>query len=663
MVNRRTFIKTAAGAAAFLGLRRRASAYSAGPGLKLWQTTLRGAGPGGIPVAAPDSFVAPTTQALHYTVNIRQFADQLHPDLGATTLWGYDPAIALGTTSWKPTHLGGIVVARKGVPIQMTFRNRLPSTPLLPVDTTLPGAADGPSRTAVHLHGGFVPWVSDGGPMAWFAPDGRKGMSFVNVLNPNAAPNEAEYYYPNQQSARMLWYHDHAMGITRLNAYAGIATAYIIRDDFEGSLRNAGLPDYIENGGRELPIVIQEKIFVDRNTIRMLDPTWPGLKETGELWYPHVYEADLWNDSTAPDPSCVPEFFGDTMLANGTVYPQANVEARRYRLRILNATQARFMNLQLYVDDGSASGITLNSVGNPRNGPGPGFLQIGTEGGFLPRPVMVPSNVPFNPQTLGGSLILAPAERADVIVDFSGFAGRKVILYTDAPAPFPMGDEDNDFKPSSAAGLNTREILRFNIGPATSADPPLRITTKTDLTPGNDPLPVRLGDTKIPFGLNVRQLTLNEDFDSYGRLIQRLGTNQLNGNSYARNYTDAPTETPLAGSMEVWQIANLTGDTHPMHFHLANVQIISRQPFNEDASAGTPLYTGPARPPQANECGWKETVRMNPGEVTTVLIPFNLPKVPFTVPSSPMWGGNEYVWHCHILEHEEHDMMRPLIVS
>jgi spore coat protein A len=263
---------------------------------------------------------------------------------------------------------------------------------------------------------------------------------------------------------------------------------------------------------------------------------------------------------------------------------------------------------------------------------------------------------------MGGSLILAPAERADLIVDFSGFAGKKIILYTDAPAPFPMGDDGNDFRPSGASGPNTREILRFDVVPATSADPPLRITTKTDLTAGNDPLPQRLGDKKIPSWLTVRQLTLNEDYDSYNRLIQRLGTNQLNGPSYARNYGDAPTEVPLAGSMEVWQIANLTGDTHPMHFHLANVQIISRQPFNADAYAGTPHYTGPARPPEDNECGWKETVRMNPGEVTTVLIPFNLPKVPFSVPSSPMWGGHEYVWHCHILEHEEHDMMRPLIV-
>jgi spore coat protein A len=135
-MNRRAFLKTAAGAAAFLGLRRRALAYSS-PHLKLWQTSLRGVGPGGIPVAMPDPFPAPTTGAVHYTINIRQFADRLHPSLGNTTLWGYNPALALGTTNWKPTHLGGIIVAKKGVPIQLTFRNRLPSTPILPVDTIL----------------------------------------------------------------------------------------------------------------------------------------------------------------------------------------------------------------------------------------------------------------------------------------------------------------------------------------------------------------------------------------------------------------------------------------------------------------------------------------------------------------------------------------------
>jgi spore coat protein A len=125
---------------------------------------------------------------------------------------------------------------------------------------------------------------------------------------------------------------------------------------------------------------------------------------------------------------------------------------------------------------------------------------------------------------------------------------------------------------------------------------------------------------------------------------------------------DIATETPHAGDLEIWRIANLTGDTHPMHFHLVNVQVLSRQAFDVANYNGTPALLGTPRGPDANERGWKETVRMNPGEVTTIAIKFDLPNVPFNVPLSPRTGGHEYVWHFHILEHEEHDMMRPLVV-
>jgi spore coat protein A, manganese oxidase len=376
------------------------------------------------------------------------------------------------------------------------------------------------------------------------------------------------------------------------------------------------------------------------------------------------------------------------MLANGTVYPEVTVEARRYRLRILNACNARFLNLQLYVDDGTPNGITLNNAGNPTNAPAmngaavnptgrptSNFLVIGTEGGFLPNPAFVASNMPFNGTTTGGSLLLAPAERLDVIFDFSAHAGQKLILYTDTPAPFPGGDPLNDYFPGLAnknpvnavttpgSGPNTREIMRFKVVPATSADAPLAITKATDLRAGNDPLPVPAGVTTLPPGVPVRQLTLNEVFDGYGRLIQMLGTNlPLANGTFGREYMSTPTETPTAGATEVWQIANLTADTHPIHFHLVNVQIISRQAFQVNSYTGTPNLQGAPTPPLPYEAGWKETVRMNPGEVINVIMTFNLPTTPFTVPVSPRTGGYEYVWHCHILEHEEHDMMRPLVV-
>jgi spore coat protein A len=379
------------------------------------------------------------------------------------------------------------------------------------------------------------------------------------------------------------------------------------------------------------------------------------------------------------------------MLANGTVYPEVIVEARRYRLRILNACNARFLNLQMYVDDGTPNGITLNNMGNPVNvaavngaAANPqgkatsNFLVIGTEGGFLPNPAFVPSNVPFNGTTTGGSLLMAPAERVDVLFDFSAHAGKKIVLYTDAPAPFPGGDPRNDYfpgapdnptQPQPGFGPNTRQMLRFKVVPATSKDAPLRITPGTDLTPDLTPFlvppdtAVQNGVLHLPPGVRVRPLTLNETFDGYGRLIQLLGTNHRVKGGFGRDYESPATETPVAGATEVWQIANLTGDTHPIHFHLVNVQVLGRQPFNVDTYNGTPSYTGPARDPDRTELGWKETVRMHPGEVTTVIMRFDLPRVPFPVPASPRTGGHEYVWHCHILEHEEHDMMRPLVVQ
>lgn len=700
MFDRRRFLKTSvlAGAAiATYGVLRpeKAWAFYQTNATPLWQTAFRGVGPGGIPVAAPDAAAAPVTGVLHYTIDVAQFTDQIHPTLGATTLWGYNPTLALGGAGQPQKHLGGIIVAQRDQPIQLTFNNNLPASHIIPVDTSIEGASLAQNRAATHLHGGFVPWISDGGPHSWFAPDGSVGQSFVNnaVLNPAAGPHQAEYYYPMQQSARMLWYHDHAWGITRLNAYAGVATALLLRDAFEANLQNQGLPQYIELGGYELPIVVQDKIFVGPN-IATADPTWTGPSASGSLWYAHQYDTALFGklgpapDGPPPAISVVPEFFGDTMLANGTVYPEVTVEARRYRLRILNACNARFLNLQMYVDDGSPNGITLNNMGNPLNAPAlnaaaanprgkptSNFLVLGTEGGFLPTPAFVPSAIPFNGTVAGGSLLVAPAERVDLLFDFSAHAGRKIILYTDAPAPFPGGAPVNDYFPGLAnknpvngltppgSGPNTREIMRFTVVPSSSADAPLAITRSTSLAAGNDTLPVPLGATALPAGVPVRQLTLNEAFDRHGRLLQLLGTNVPQaGGGYGQPYMGNATETPAIGAMEVWQIVNLSADTHPIHFHLVNVQVISRQAFNGYRN-GVPNLAGAPLPPPPYERGWKETVRMNPGEVTTVIMRFDLPTVPFVVPSSPRTGGHEYVWHCHILEHEEHDMMRPLVVG
>jgi spore coat protein A len=425
---------------------------------------------------------------------------------------------------------------------------------------------------------------------------------------------------------------------------------------------------------RTVYLVFQDKIFVSNN-IAAIDPSWPVIMPSsrpGDLWYAHVYEPARWAlgpGGAPPNPSVIPEFFGDTILVNGTVYPFLEVEQREYRFRLLNACNARFLNPRLVY----ARGTTFPSNTEPSpNVAGPAFIQIGSEGGFLPAPAMV--NGPKQPL-----LLLGPAERADLIVDFRNVpAGSTLILYADAPAPFPKGDARNDYYPSNPKtptsipgfGPNTRTLLQIKVkAPVGPADQP--ITLPATFTP-SDPFLVAQTPgvpTPNPVGLPVRYLTLNETFDPLGRLIQFLGTNQpVNPGAknllFGREYMVAPTEVIPQGTTEVWEIANLTGDTHPIHFHLVNVQVLSRQAFSvKQYAGGTPNYQGPVIAPDPNELGWKETVRMNPGEVTRVLIKFDLAVVPFTVPASPRTGGNEYVWHCHILEHEEHDMMRPLIVT
>ena len=671
---------------------------------------------------------------------IAQFQDAgVCPTLGPTTLFGYVPTTGLGGYI-TPTHLGGIIIAQKGVPIQLTFHNMLfVNKHILPVDTTIPGANQAINRTAIHLHGGLVPWISDGGPFDWWGPLGDSGLSFLNnqVLNPIHLPGAAEYYYPMQQSARFLWYHDHAYGITRLNAYAGMASALLLRDTFEAGLIPQGLPNYIEAGGNEIPLVFQDKIFVGAD-IKTKDPLWSSLVQPcatkpGSLWYAHTYEANNPTTGTGrwdlgpgglplPDASSVPEFFGDTMLVNGTVFPEAAVEARRYRLRLLNACNARFLNLQLYVADASPDGITLDKNGRPTNAPflnaatqDASFLQLGTEGGFLPHPVKIPSNLPFaatpdpntgqlNPATVTKSLLVGCAERPDLIVDFANYAGKNIILYNDAPAPYPGGDDRNDYFPrwnvgtglfgvgnpvngttKPGFGPNTRVLMRFKVVPATSGDSLLKITTKTNLAPGNDPLFLAPGVITPPATVKTRFLSLNEYFDAYGRLIQVLGNaaapygSPLDGSATYLNYPPAPGSVQTLGSteevvkngdVEMWEVFNTTGDVHPMHFHLVNVQVVNRQLFdvaNLNFSGGY----GALIPPEPNELGWKETVLMYPGTITRVMMKFDLTNTQIktskgkviVTPPSPRTGGMEYVWHCHILEHEEHDMMHALVVK
>ncbi|HEY3312644.1 MAG TPA: multicopper oxidase domain-containing protein [Anaerolineales bacterium] len=693
MISRRDFLKlgTATAAAAYASQHARflldAFAWAQSDNLKKFVQPLRGVGE--IPIAASDGTRTwGSTVATHYSIDIADFQDQLHPDLpNPTRLRGFGQGDVA-----KFKHLGGIIAAKRDEPVQITFRNNTYLKYPLPVDRSIMGAMDGDDRVDVHLHGGFVPWFSDGGPHAWWDSSGKTGPSFINGLGASLAPNEAEYYYPNQQSARLMWYHDHTFGLTRLNAYAGIASGYVIYDDYELSMvANNNLPGPLDP--RTLYLVFQDKSFVSANT-PLADPSWYAASpnsQPGDLWYAHVYDTGRYGAlgpnpaGLPPDPSCVPEFYGDTMLVNGLVAPFVEVEQREYRLRMLNACQAKFMNPRLLYAQGST--FPASAEANTK-APGPGFIQIGTEGGFLPSPTMLSGpNQPL--------LLMAPAERADLLVDFRNVpAGSILILYTDAPSPFPGGDPRNDYypgnskTPASKPGFtpNTRTLLQFRVkarsGPA---DAPITLPVPARFTP-TDPFLIKqaagmptgyttnaqgFATIRLASGVKVqarvRQLTLNEGFDDFGRLAQFLGTNVPNDPAakvldFHKTYDDPLSENPSAGDYEIWEIANLTMDTHPIHFHLVNVQVLWRQKFAAKTYAGMPNYVSAPVGPDANELGWKETVRMNPGDVTSVLMKFDLPVVPFSIPASPRTGGHEYVWHCHILEHEEHDMMRPLVV-
>ncbi|MCX6923349.1 MAG: multicopper oxidase domain-containing protein [Verrucomicrobia bacterium] len=677
--SRREFMKRAAITGAGVALLPRiAWPFTQSPlGVTKFTVTLPGLGVGGannlgnyIPALAPNTAWYPGMD--YYEIVARQFTQQVHPAIPATKFWGYADAATL-----DGRYLGGVIVAQTGRPVRLKITNKLPARHILPVDPTLVdpimAAETGgrQDRIAVHLHGGLVHWQFDGGPFHWFSnPDNNRrpntgtvhGSSFIN----GAGPGAAIYDYPNNQSARLIWYHDHAYGLTRLNAYAGLATGY---------LTSMAIPNPCTGGtGR-----------------------WES------------------QGGTPPPISTVPEFFSDTALVNGAPYPTLGpLPPRRFRFRLLNGSQARFWNLQLYVADSSPDGITLaptseiDSNGNPilvpTNAAGPAFIQIGNEAGILPHPAVFTNNGgnlnsnrpvgyylnltdptdPKNGNVNRYNLLLAPAERADVLIDFRGFEGKKLVLYNDAPAPFPGGDIRNDYytgrpdltciggAPANTPGQgpDTRILMQFVVGTTGAVTEPNFEKTVKIL---KNALPITFNETQPSTDLvhdgRVHVKTLNEGFDKYGRLIQLLGAPGVT------TYLDSPTDFAQAGEVQRWKIYNLTGDTHPMHFHLVNVSIQKREAWKwtTDAQGNTipvlPLQPipGSAQPPDQNEKGWKETVRMNPGEVVTVDMKFDLPagKVTPSPRLKAMYGikGAEYVWHCHILEHEEHDMMHALVVT
>ncbi|WP_435549707.1 multicopper oxidase domain-containing protein [Desulfobacterium sp. N47] len=866
---------------------------------------------------------------------------------GGTLMRGYRQTNTADTNLLEPHYLGPIIIATKDRPVRVKFTNALdPNSRLfIPVDTTLMGSGTyeinynpetnapitltsgsfSDNRATLHLHGGRSPWISDGTPHQWITPVGDtsgypKGSSVAYVpdmwydasgtkiteatypgsncagqttcavagATNNPGPGSQTFYWTNQQSSRLMFYHDHASGITRLNVYVGEAAGYVVTDSAEATLvGNGAIPPAADT----IPLVVQDKTFVDDTTIAATDPTWawgsepftgtagvdPMTPVKGDFWWPHVYmpaqnpynpdfsginAMGRWHygpwfwpptpecGSSAqavppycislgavpntyygganpnqppeipgtPDPSWGAGAFLDTPVINGTAFPTLNVDPKAYRFKVLNASHDRFFNLQLYLaankaDPNTAAEIAAggtpnfststdateltevvmvpasSTTGFPASWPtdgreggvpsplyrGPAMIQIGSEGGFLPAPVVLYNHpisynldvTMFNVGNVlplaqgGGTLILGPAERADVIIDFSKYAGKTLILYNDAPTAYPALDPHYDYytgapnrtdmggAPAIPAGVgpNIRTIMQITVNAgadSTALVDDYNTTTLTNLQTAfkatglgggnvfagsqepvivgqgeynlayNKTFPVtwpywgvsRISDNSISFmktdgtyvnNYSMKPKAIHDEmggtFDEYGRMSAKLGlevpfSNAAISTFALQNYDDPPTEIVAKDEVQIWKFTHNGVDTHPIHFHLFEVQLINRVGWD-----------GFIRKPDANELGWKETVRMSPLEDTIVALRPVRPRVPFAIPESirplnparpinigdtegfsqidPLTGaalatptvnvmhnfGHEYVFHCHILSHEENDMMRPLVLN
>lgn len=577
-----------------------------------------------------------------------------------TKVWGY------GESAAKATFPGKTFIAKRNKTVEVKWMNQLkdhtgnPLPHLLPVDKSLHWAyshmgyenysieANG-VPVVPHLHGGHTESDSDGNPEYWFAPD-------WNVTGPRWVKQVLRYH--NDQEAGTLWYHDHALGITRLNVYAGLAGFYILRDGQDNGKTNnpLNLPAY----PYEAALVIQDRMF-DQN---------------GQLFYPSFPGDPFWDDfiddgagggavvenggdpNMVPQPSALAEFFGDHILVNGMAWPKMTVEPRHYRLRYLNGSDSRFYVLRL-VDEA-----------DPTETPIP-FYQIGCDDGLMAKPVALTE------------LVLAPGERADLVVDFTNRFGTSLVLRNFGPdSPFgsiPVAPGD------AADPDSTGKIMRFEVISPFDAAVKDAFNPNQNLRPGGKAFAI-----KDP-AVRTRRLALFEGQDEYHRLQPLLGVIDPNlpvqdGTLPLHQATDGAqgwfqdiSENPMLGDTEIWEIYNATGDAHPLHVHLVSFEVLNRQALGVEGLdwgvtmrpqpqhhsipgdlttygqaftmwlGATPFGTNPVMPPAPNETGPKDTVHVFPGEVTRIKMTFDKP--------------GRYVWHCHILSHEDHEMMRPMHVG
>lgn len=584
------------------------------------------------------------------------------------------------------------IEAKRGVPLNLELKNKLHDLTYrdvniaadqtimmdgVPTDNEMTEPYDGPVPIALHLHGGEVSSTSDGGPHAWFTPGYTlKGKGWDNGVS-------EILHYPNSQEAATLWYHEHSqLGLTRINVYAGMAGFYFLRDSREEYIKLPGwsgddlvqevtpegkTADALHPGAYlpEIEIVIQDRMFDTK----------------GQLYY----EVE---DAPNPDvhPFWNPEFFGDVITVNGKTWPYLSVAPRKYRFHFLNGSNARFYSLWLQ-DEGTGA-------------KGPAFIQVGTDGGLLQSPVTI------DPVS-GKKLLMGPGERCDIVIDFSKVTpGTTLTLRNDANTPYPDGDEleegmtDRIMQFVVNGKMVNNKVASKNGMDKSQISPVLRQKPMIQLTNF-------AGKVNVKPDV-IRQLTLNEVLSESGPLTVLINNSPFESMPGMEMPGDI-TEKPVEGTTEIWQLINTTMDAHPMHMHLVQFQLVSRQDFdmegfmeeymdsfkmeNEEmediggmgppmpydefnrdgAVGGNPgvnrYLIGSPRPPEANERGWKDVIIAYPDQVTTYIVRFaptdmllSTKKSSLRYPFDPSEGPG-YVWHCHIVEHEDNDMMRPMNVQ
>ncbi len=652
---------------------------------------------------------------LNLTLEMREFQSPVMPTgfvpaAGAYTgtwVWGYRDAAGNPETSY----IGPVVRAQRNVPTRIRWRNMLPHTSasnltawLASTDTSIHwadpmqagmGMANyaGSIPTVPHLHGAELPPQLDGGPEQFFTSDGvAHGADYYSMVG--AAANEAIYRYPNTQEATTLWFHDHALGITRLSVTAGLAGVYQLGDLFGRYPR--GLSSFAIDSEPTIPLVIQDRSF-DIN---------------GQLYFD--------NAGINPDlhPFWVPEFLGDTIVVNGKVWPTFGTQAapkaaKRYRFAMVNGSNAR--TYELFFED------PVTGLG------GPPMWIIGTDGGLLDLPVRLDPS-------LQQKLLVMPGERYDVVVDFNDTAWRlanpnfsgQLILRNTGNTPYPGGDAPDP--------ATTGQILKCFIGAAPTRDrgydPASGIALRTPMVRLANPT---TGTANVAANV-TRQLTLNEVIGPGGPVEVLVNNTKWDGLSVATDVfaggvrpdmqlmpfahnNNWLSETPTEGTVELWEVVNISADAHPLHLHLVQFQLMNREDIDAgayiglydslfpassaiDPQTGAPfpggVYIGGYGPPgdyrtanpaklggnpavepfllgnvtvaKPQEAGWKDTLVVMPGQVTRFIVRYAPLDTPLTARASQKAyafdpnGGLGYVLHCHILDHEDNEMMRPNFV-